>query len=69
MSNRTYDTIKNIVQMIIPAVMTFVLAIITIWNLPYGEQVGLTFGATETLLGAMLKYLSIKYHKNLKKEK
>lgn len=62
MSNRTYDILKLIAQIILPAIGTcFVIA--SIWGLPHAEQVVGTVTALDTLLGTMLSISSMKYNK------
>lgn len=62
MSNRTYDVLKLIAQIILPAIGTF-FVIASIWGLPYAEQVVGTVTALDTLLGTMLSISSMKYNK------
>lgn len=62
MSNRTYDALKLIAQIILPAIGTF-FVIASIWGLPYAEQVVGTVTALDTLLGTMLSISSMKYNK------
>lgn len=62
MSNKTYDVLKLVAQIILPAIGTF-FVIASIWGLPYAEQVVGTVTALDTLLGTMLSISSIKYNK------
>lgn len=61
MSNKTYDILKYIAQVALPAIATFYLAVAGIWGLPYAEQVGGTIMAVDTLLGTMLHISSKNY--------
>ena len=54
MSNRTYDVLKFIAQIFLPALGTLYFALASIWNLPYGEQVVGTISAVDAFLGALL---------------
>jgi len=63
MSNKTYDIIKWIAQLVLPAVGTFYAAISGIWGIPYAEEVVGTILAVDTLLGALLGVSSASYHK------
>lgn len=63
MSNKTYDTIKFITIRVMPAIVTFWLTIAFIWNIPYGEPIGATIGAIETLLGTIIGVSNNKYKK------
>lgn len=53
MSNRTYDTIKNIALIITP-VLAFLASLITIWNIPYGAELTATLTALDALTGAIV---------------
>ena len=64
-SNKVYDILKYIAQIVLPALATLYLAIAGIWNLPYGEEVSGTAMAIDTFLGAVLMISSSKYRKNL----
>lgn len=61
MSNRTYDVLKWIACIVLPAVVTFVAAIGEIWGIPYTPQVAATIAAVDTLLGACLQISSANY--------
>ena len=63
MSNKTYDILKFIAQIVLPALGTFYFAIASIWNLPYAEQVVGTIAAVDTLLGAILGISTSIYNK------
>ena len=39
MSNKLYDILKYITQIIIPALGTLYFALAGIWGFPYGEQI------------------------------
>lgn len=62
MSNKVYDCLKWIAQIVLPAIATFYLAIAAIWGLPYGEQIAGTIMAIDTLLGAILGVSTKKYN-------
>lgn len=55
LTNQVYDTIKNVVIIVIPAVSTFYLTIAKLWDLPGAEAVVGTLGALALLLGSLLK--------------
>lgn len=63
MSNKTYDVLKLIAQILLPALGTLYFALSGIWGLPYGEQVVGTIAAIDTFLGTILHYLKLKYDK------
>lgn len=67
MKNSTYDKLKFIAQILLPAVATLWVAISTIWNLPLADQIEGTITAVivflDTLLGLTLAKASSDYHK------
>ena len=64
MSNKTYDVLKYIAQIVLPAVGTLYAALSGIWGFPYGEQIVGSILAVDTFLGAILGISSAKYQKN-----
>lgn len=66
--NKTYDILKYIVTIVLPALTTLWLSIATIWSLPYGEPIGATLGAITVFLGALIGVSSVKYNKDNKVE-
>lgn len=68
MSNKTYDILKFIAQIVLPAIGTLYFALASIWGLPYGEQIVGTITAIDTFLGALLGISSANYNKK-KEEK
>ena len=54
MSNKTYDILKWIAQILLPAIGTLYFAIAQIWGLPYAEQIVGTIMALDAFLGAVL---------------
>lgn len=65
MSNRTYDILKYIAQIVLPAVGTLYFALANIWGFPYGEQIVGTITAVDTFMGVLLKISSNNYYKEL----
>ena len=65
MSNKVYDILKYIAQIILPALATLYFAIAGIWGLPYGEQVVGTITAVDTFLGVVLGISSANYKKTI----
>lgn len=61
MTNKTYDILKWIALILLPALATFYAAIAAAWGLPYTEQVVGTITAVDTLLGTLLKISADKY--------
>lgn len=66
MSNKTYDILKYIAQIVLPALATLYFALASIWNLPYGEQIVGTITAIDTFLGAILMISSKNYNSKKK---
>ncbi len=54
MSNETYDVLKFIAQILLPAIGTLYFALATIWGFPYGEQIVGTVTAIDAFLGTCL---------------
>lgn len=63
MSNRTYDTLKWIAQLLLPALGTLYFALAGIWGFPYGEQIVGTITAIDTFLGVILGISTANYNK------
>lgn len=64
MSNKTYDILKAIAMVWLPALGTLYFAIAGIWGLPYAEAIIGTITAVDTFLGAILGISSANYNKN-----
>ena len=54
MSNKMYDTLKWIAQILLPALGTLYFALASIWGFPYAEQIVGTITAIDCFLGALL---------------
>ena len=65
MSNKTYDTLKWIAQVLLPALGTLYFALAGIWGFPYGEAIVGTITAVDTFLGVLLGISSYNYKKGL----
>lgn len=61
LSNETYDTLKWVAQIVLPALGTLYFGLSSIWGLPFGEQIVGTITAIDTFLGALLKLSSDGY--------
>ena len=66
MSNKLYDVLKFIAQIVLPALGTLYAALAPLWNLPYSEQIVGTIVAVDAFLGALLGLSSVQYYKGLK---
>jgi len=65
MSNKVYDVLKYIAQIVLPALGTLYFALAQIWGLPYAEQVVGTITAVDAFLGAVLRISTIQYESDL----
>lgn len=65
LSNKTYDVLKFIAQILLPSMGTLYFALAGIWGFPYGEQIVGTITAVDTFLGALLGLSSANYNKEM----
>lgn len=63
MTNKTYDLLKYVIQIVLPAVATLYVALASVWNLPYSEQVAGTITAIVTFGSTVLCITSANYQK------
>ena len=63
MSNKIYDILKFIAQIVLPALGTLYFALAGIWGFPYGEQIVGTITAVDAFLGTLLGISSVQYKK------
>ena len=54
LKNETYDFLKYVAQIVLPALATLYFALATIWGLPFGTQIEGTIVAIDTFLGVLL---------------
>lgn len=64
MSNKTYDILKWVAQLLLPAAGTLYFALSAIWGFPYGEQVVGTITAIDVFLGVILGISTTQYNKS-----
>lgn len=62
-SNKMYDVLKWIAQLLLPGLGTLYFALAGIWGFPYGEQVVGTITALTAFLGLVLGISSANYKK------
>lgn len=67
-SNKSYDIMKAISTVILPAVITCYATISMTWGMPYTEEVVATLGAINVLIGAMCKLSSDAYINDMELE-
>lgn len=65
MNNKTYDILKYIAQIVIPAIGVLWFTIAQIWNIPYGQEILGTITAVDCFLGAILGISTMAYNKKL----
>ena len=63
MKNETYDFLKKIAQVWIPALGTLYFSLAQIWNLPYAEQIVGSITALDAFLGIVLGVSTYVYNK------
>ena len=62
LSNKTYDILKWLVVIVIPALTTAYVGLAAIWGFPYAEEVAKTSAVICTLLGAILGISTAQYN-------
>ena len=68
MSNKTFDILKWIAQLLLPALGTLYFALAQIWGFPYGEEIVGTITAVDAFLGVILGISTVQYNKQLSGE-
>lgn len=63
MSNKVYNVLKFIAQIVLPALATLYVTIASLWRLPFPEEISGTIMAIDTFLGAVLMISSSNYNK------
>jgi hypothetical protein len=63
MSNKVYDVLKFIAQILLPALGTLYFALAKIWGFPYAAEVVGTISAIDAFLGALLGISTANYNK------
>lgn len=65
MSNKLYDFLKWMAQILLPAIATLYFALAQIWGLPLAEQIVGSISAIDCFLGALLGISSYNYRKEM----
>lgn len=68
MSNKTYDILKYIAQIVLPAIGVLWFTVAQIWSLPYGQEILGTITAVDCFLGAILGISTMAYNKKLEEK-
>lgn len=63
LSNKVYDVLKWIAQLLLPALGALYFALSQIWGFPYGEEIVGTIAAVDTFLGVILGISTAQYNK------
>lgn len=61
MKSKTYDFLKYLAQIVLPALATLYVTIAGIWGLPYAEAISGTIMAVDFFLGTVLKIESDRF--------
>ena len=64
MTNKLYDILKYIAQIVLPALGTLYFALAKIWGFPYGAEIVGTISAVDAFLGALLQISTNNYNKD-----
>ena len=62
MKNETYDVLKFVAQILLPAAGTLYFALASIWGFPCGEQIVGTITAIDAFLGTCLGISTKNYY-------
>lgn len=65
LSSPVYDKLKQVVQILLPGVGSLYLALATLWNLPYADQVVGTCAALALFLGLVLQVSTRSYNSDM----
>jgi hypothetical protein len=68
MSNKVYDVLKFVAQIVLPAIGTLYFALARIWGFPYAEEIVGTITAVDAFLGALLGISTMQYNKTVEKQ-
>lgn len=63
LSNKAYDVLKWIAQILLPAIGTLYFALSGIWGFPYAEAIVGTITAVDTFIGVLLGISNAQYKK------
>lgn len=63
MNNRTYDMLKWVAIIVLPALAKLIEGVFGVWNLPYGPEIASTIIYVQVFLGAILCLSTYQYKK------
>jgi hypothetical protein len=61
-TNKTYDRLKFVAMVVLPAVATLYLTLSALWGLPHPQEIAGTITAVNVFLGALLGISSANYN-------
>lgn len=64
LEDKTYNYLKWIAMIVLPAIGTLYFALAAIWGLPFGEQIVGTITAIDAFLGAILGISTSNYNRS-----
>lgn len=62
MSNKMYDVLKYIAQIVLPAIGALYFGLAKIWGFPYATEIVGTISVVDAFLGAVLKISTDQYN-------
>ena len=68
MSNKVYDVLKWIAQILLPALGGLYFALADVWHLPFSEEVVGTITAVDAFLGIVLGISTAQYNKKIEQK-
>lgn len=68
LSNKTYDILKFLCTILIPAVSSLYFGLSKIWGFPYGAEITGTLALIATFIGALIGVSSANYYAELEDE-
>ena len=63
LTDKTYNILKWVALVLLPALGTLYFALAGIWDFPYGEQIVGTITVLDTFLGVILCISTVQYNK------
>ena len=67
-SNKTYDALKYVAIIALPALATFWIGLASLWGLPLRTEIAGTITLADTFLGTLLLITSTQYKKDTLEE-
>lgn len=61
MSDKVYDVLKWVAQVVLPAIGALYFGLASIWGLPYAQEIVGTITCLDAFLGALLGISTVQY--------